>query len=278
VLTLAAEGFLEPAAEAVVAAATRICQVLADSPAASDHRLLLATASLVLDGASNAAEPRLWGLRDLRGYALASVGRSLDAAAVYRALLADHTRLLGPDAPATLTTRNNLASWLARSGQVDAAVAEFPALRADRTRVLGPDAPDTLATRNNRARHVDAAGGQLRRFARPVRGRLRYHPAAGLRPCSRASNRSTRCSSTPRPRQPGGLPAAGAGDDPSAIRWDLIEQNYDQMIKLFATAILCGRRDSQRCTNILFILGTGVTAWLICAILIVLLESPSQKG
>jgi uncharacterized membrane protein (GlpM family) len=35
---------------------------------------------------------------------------------------------------------------------------------------------------------------------------------------------------------------------------------------------------SQRCTNILFILGTGVTAWLICAIPIVLLESPSQKG
>ena|SRR5450759_1363087 len=36
--------------------------------------------------------------------------------------------------------------------------------------------------------------------------------------------------------------------------------------------------DSQRCTNILFILGTAVTAWLICAIPIVLLESPSQKG
>ena len=158
VLALAAEGFLDPAADAVVAAAGRTCQVLADSPASSDHRLLLTTAHLVLDGASDAAEPRLWVLRDLQGHALASVGRFLDAVGVHRKLLADRTRVLGPDAPDTLLTRNNLASCLAEAGQVEAAVAQFRKLLADRTRVLGPDAPDTLATRNNLASWLAEAG------------------------------------------------------------------------------------------------------------------------
>jgi tetratricopeptide (TPR) repeat protein len=158
VLALAAEGFLEPAADAVVTAATRICQVLAASPAVSDHRLLLTTARLVLDAASDAAERRFWDLRDLQGSALARVGRYLDAVGLYRELLADRTRVLGPDAPDTLTTRNNLASLLGRSGQVEAAVAQFGELLADRTRVLGPDAPATLATRNNLAFRLAEAG------------------------------------------------------------------------------------------------------------------------
>ena len=158
VLALAAEGFLQPATDAVVAAATRICRVLAGSPAASDHRLLSATASLVLDGASNAAEPRLWGLRDLQGHALASVGRSHDAAAVRWALLADRTGVLGPDAPDTLASRSNLASSLAEAGQVETAVAGFHELLTDQTRVLGPDAPATLTTRNNLAFWLAEAG------------------------------------------------------------------------------------------------------------------------
>ena len=71
--------------------------------------------------------------------------------AQFRELLTDQTRVLGPDAPDTLTSRNNLAFWLAEAGQVEAAVAQFHELLTAHTRVLGPDAPNTLTTRNNLA-------------------------------------------------------------------------------------------------------------------------------
>ena len=67
-------------------------------------------------------------------------------------------RVLGPDHPATLTTRQNLARWLGEVGKVDEAVARFDALLADYLRVLGPTHPDTLATRHNLARWLGEAG------------------------------------------------------------------------------------------------------------------------
>ncbi len=69
----------------------------------------------------------------------------------YELLLTDLLRVLGPDHPHTLTTRNNLASWLGRAGRVEAAVQQFELLLTDRLRVLGPDHPHTLTTRNNLA-------------------------------------------------------------------------------------------------------------------------------
>ncbi|MBO8087324.1 MAG: tetratricopeptide repeat protein, partial [Marichromatium sp.] len=59
------------------------------------------------------------------------------------------TRILGPDHPHTLTTRNNIASLQAKSGAIEAALAAAEALLADRTRILGPDHPDTVKTRTS---------------------------------------------------------------------------------------------------------------------------------
>ena len=65
---------------------------------------------------------------------------------------------LGPDHPATLTTRGNLASCLGRAGRVAEAAGQFEQLLADRQRVLGPDHPATLRTRNNLAHWLGQAG------------------------------------------------------------------------------------------------------------------------
>ncbi|RNE92348.1 tetratricopeptide repeat protein, partial [Marichromatium sp. AB32] len=71
------------------------------------------------------------------------------ALAAAEALLADQTRILGPDHPHTLATRNNITYWQAESGAIADALAAFEALVADHTRILGPDHPHTLATRKN---------------------------------------------------------------------------------------------------------------------------------
>jgi hypothetical protein len=73
------------------------------------------------------------------------------AAAALELLLADQLRVLGPDHPDTLTTRNNLANWRGEAGDAVGAAADFELLLADHLRVLGPDHPDTLTTRSNRA-------------------------------------------------------------------------------------------------------------------------------
>ena len=67
-------------------------------------------------------------------------------------------RVLGPDHPDTLTTRNNLAYWRGEAGDPAAAVTAFTELLPDRVRVLGPDHPDTLTTRGALARWRGEAG------------------------------------------------------------------------------------------------------------------------
>lgn len=57
--------------------------------------------------------------------------------------------MLGPDHPDSLRTRNNLASWTGRSGDLPAAVAQFGELLRTQLRVLGADHPNTLISRNN---------------------------------------------------------------------------------------------------------------------------------
>jgi class 3 adenylate cyclase len=56
-------------------------------------------------------------------------------------------RVLGPEHPDVLATRNNLASVLAQQGMLAEAVAEFRTVLQLRQVVLGPEHPDTLATR-----------------------------------------------------------------------------------------------------------------------------------
>ena len=73
-------------------------------------------------------------------------------------LLPDQERVLGPDHPDTLTTRNNIAHWTGQSGDAREALRLFQELLPDQERVLGPDHPDTLSTRNNIAHWTGESG------------------------------------------------------------------------------------------------------------------------
>ncbi|MEU3622492.1 tetratricopeptide repeat protein, partial [Amycolatopsis coloradensis] len=72
--------------------------------------------------------------------------------------LADSERVLGPDHPNTLTSRNNLAGAYQAAGDVGRAIPLYEAALADSERVLGPDHPNTLTSRNNLAGAYQAAG------------------------------------------------------------------------------------------------------------------------
>jgi hypothetical protein len=58
-----------------------------------------------------------------------------------------YERVLGPEHPRTLTTRDNLAAWTGRVGDPVASRDQFATLLPVYERVLGPDATHTLATR-----------------------------------------------------------------------------------------------------------------------------------
>jgi tetratricopeptide (TPR) repeat protein len=65
------------------------------------------------------------------------------------ALVADSTRILGPDHPDTLTARNHLAWAYETTGDLEEAISRYERTAADRMRILGPDHPDTLTSRHN---------------------------------------------------------------------------------------------------------------------------------
>ena len=73
------------------------------------------------------------------------VGR---AAGYFQRALADRLRVLGPDHPSTLNSRNNLARAYQDAGDLGRAIPLLERALADRLRVLGPDHPSTLDTRN----------------------------------------------------------------------------------------------------------------------------------
>ena len=56
-----------------------------------------------------------------------------EAISAFEQLLPDQLRVLGPDAPDTLTTRHNLPPWLAEAGRVDEAITVFEQLLSDST-------------------------------------------------------------------------------------------------------------------------------------------------
>ena len=87
-----------------------------------------------------------------------SVGRFDDAVELYEQVLADRMRVLGPDHPNTLETRNNLAGAYDDIGRFSEAIELYERVLADQERVLGPDHPDTLTTRNNLAVAYHSAG------------------------------------------------------------------------------------------------------------------------
>ena len=68
-------------------------------------------------------------------------------------------RVLGPDHPDTLTSRNNLAGAYQSAGDLGRAIPLYEQTLTDRERVLGPDHPGTLTSRNNLASAYRSAGG-----------------------------------------------------------------------------------------------------------------------
>jgi hypothetical protein len=63
------------------------------------------------------------------------------------ALLPDALRVLGPEDPDTLTTRERLVYWRRKAEGVTGAEAGYEELLSDRLRVLGSEHPETLTTR-----------------------------------------------------------------------------------------------------------------------------------
>ena len=97
---------------------------------------------------------RLWAM-----YHLDELGDNAPrAVAVGEPLAADFERILGPDHPDTLSSRNNLAAAYQAADRVGAALPLFEQVLAARERLLGPDDPGTLGSRNNLAAAYQAAG------------------------------------------------------------------------------------------------------------------------
>ena len=92
------------------------------------------------------------------GLFLNNQGQPGRAAGYLQRALADRARVLGPDHPDTLESRDNLAGAYEAAGDLGRAIPLFEQTLADRARVLGPDHPDTLESRNNLAGAYEAAG------------------------------------------------------------------------------------------------------------------------
>src|SRR3989442_154683 len=71
-------------------------------------------------------------------------GQYSDAEKVLRGLIEIRSRVLGPEHPDTLWSRNNLAKALGGQGKYAEAEAEFRAVLKLLDKVLGPEHPDTL--------------------------------------------------------------------------------------------------------------------------------------
>ena len=65
--------------------------------------------------------------------------------------LAARERVLGPEHPSTLASRDNLASAYQDAGRIAEAITLHEQTLAARERVLGPEHPSTLASRDNLA-------------------------------------------------------------------------------------------------------------------------------
>ncbi|MFE1595774.1 tetratricopeptide repeat protein [Nocardia sp. NPDC058705] len=81
---------------------------------------------------------------------LTTLGRNLrELIDMSSTTVADCERVLGPDHPNTLTSRNNLASAYRSAGQLDKAIPLLEDTRTECERVLGPDHPITRVISEN---------------------------------------------------------------------------------------------------------------------------------
>ena len=102
-------------------------------------------------------EDKLMGT-DTVAHACLSAGLLDQAITLFEKNLADSERILGPDHPDTLTSRNNLARAYLSAGMLEQAINLHEQNLADIGRILGPSHPDILAARNNLARAYLSAG------------------------------------------------------------------------------------------------------------------------
>jgi tetratricopeptide (TPR) repeat protein len=115
----------------------------AESAAEADDELIRVLLSL-----------RLWALCQLN-----ELGDSAsEAIAAGEPLVADFERIMGPDHPDTLNSRNHLANAYRKAGRVAEAIPLVEQTLAARERLLGPDHPDTLTSQNNLAAAYRDAG------------------------------------------------------------------------------------------------------------------------
>ncbi len=105
------------------------------------------------DLTSRMLEARSWAVRQL--HAAADLTRAMDLG---ERTLADRERVLGPDHPDTLRSRNNLAYAYQSAGRLAEGIRLFERTVADRERMMGRDHPDTISSRNNLAYAYDTAG------------------------------------------------------------------------------------------------------------------------
>jgi tetratricopeptide (TPR) repeat protein len=87
-----------------------------------------------------------------------AAGRAAEAIPLLEQTLAGRERLLGPDHPDTMRSRNNLARAYREAGRISDAIPLVQQTLAARERLLGPDHPSTLASRNNLASAYRATG------------------------------------------------------------------------------------------------------------------------
>jgi tetratricopeptide (TPR) repeat protein len=149
-----AAGVLEARARTLVGSQDR--RAIRDIP---DQVTALRRAAAWFPAASGVLDAILLTLRFWALYHLNELGDSAQQAiAVGEPLTDDFERLLGPDHPDTLSSRNNLANAYQAAGRTGQALGVHEQILADRERVLGPDHPDTLSSRNNLANAYQEAG------------------------------------------------------------------------------------------------------------------------
>lgn len=156
-----------------------VASVLEGSAAATgkshDHRAvmeLIGQVTALLDNAGGLAEDTgeklgttLMRLRSLAldarytlAAAYADAGRVAEAVQLLEQTLAGRERLLGPDDPDTMRTRNDLAGAYRAAGRVADAIPLVERTLAASERLLGADHSSTLAARNNLASAYRATG------------------------------------------------------------------------------------------------------------------------
>ena len=162
---LAASNSLTP----VCQAAGRLLDVLAESLGQSWPENWAAARDLVeqikaLDESSarcpadSDLDRRMIGLRGRALWFLNQLGDITQAVFIGERLLPDQEQTLGPDDPATLRSRHDLAVAYRAAGRADEAITLDEQTLAARERILGPDDRHTLRSRSNLAVAYRAAG------------------------------------------------------------------------------------------------------------------------